>query len=230
MTQIWCKDANHGRRATGSPSPRQRVSPSAASLAIRSSRGPDDARAGADRRTSDFLDQPTLRNACAVGGSSRDVSRDCRPSRRRMTAALLDANVLIALVIAEHEHHDPASTRLGSADGFALCTIVEGALIHTLLRLGEVARTAHSLLAGVRADPRCVFMPDTLSYADTDLMSLQGHRQDTDLYLVELARVNRERWSPSIGCWPADTRTLFFAGMISNRRTGPPQDGADLLC
>ncbi|MGC1207446.1 MAG: PIN domain-containing protein [Ornithinimicrobium sp.] len=54
-----------------------------------------------------------------------------------MTAALLDANVLIALVIAEHEHHDPASTRLGSADGFALCTIVEGALIRTLLRSGK---------------------------------------------------------------------------------------------
>ncbi|MGC1208967.1 MAG: hypothetical protein WA880_13515, partial [Ornithinimicrobium sp.] len=53
------------------------------------------------------------------------------------------------------------------------------------------ARTAHSLLAGVRADPRCVLTPDTLSYADTDLMSLQGHRQDADLYLVELARVNR---------------------------------------
>lgn len=104
---------------------------------------------------------------------------------------MLDANVLIALVIAEHEHHESASDWLGSTVNFAVCPIVEGALVRTLLRLGESARTAHSLLAGVRADPRCVFWPDTLSYVDTDLTSVQGHRRVTDAYLVALARANR---------------------------------------
>lgn len=104
-----------------------------------------------------------------------------------MTRFLLDANVLIALVVAEHEHHEVASEWFAAVDSFLVCPIVEGALVRTLLRLGESGTTAQRLLSGVRADSRCIFAADSISYAELDLSKLRGHRQVTDSYLVGLA-------------------------------------------
>ena len=50
---------------------------------------------------------------------------------------LLDANVLIALTVAEHEHHERASTWAATVNRFAVCPIVEGALVRFLVRTGE---------------------------------------------------------------------------------------------
>lgn len=105
-----------------------------------------------------------------------------------MTAVLLDANVLIALTIAEHEHHDPASDWLTTVERFAVCPVVEGALLRFLLRIGESATTASAVLAGVRASQRCDFWPDAVSYADVDLSTVCGHRQVTGSYLASLAQ------------------------------------------
>lgn len=107
-----------------------------------------------------------------------------------MTRYLLDANVLIALVVAEHEHHQSASIWVADADEFLVCPIVEGALVRTLLRLGESGHTAQRLLCDVRANPRCIFVPDSISFIELDLVGLQGHRQVTDAYLVGLAAGN----------------------------------------
>lgn len=107
-----------------------------------------------------------------------------------MTTHLLDANVLIALVVREHEHHDRASDWLAGVADFAVCPVVEGALVRFLLRLGESGGTAHAVLSGVRADPRCRFWPDDASYLDVDLPVLRGHRQVTDSYLAATARRN----------------------------------------
>lgn len=104
-----------------------------------------------------------------------------------MTTFLLDANVLIALTVAEHQHHEAASTWVASIDEFAVCPVVEGALIRFLLRLGESVATASAVLAGVRAAKKCNFWPDSTSYADIDLSTIQGHRQVTDSYLAGLA-------------------------------------------
>lgn len=42
---------------------------------------------------------------------------------------LLDANVLIALVVAEHVHHDAAADWLMASDtGFATCPMTQGSL------------------------------------------------------------------------------------------------------
>lgn len=105
-----------------------------------------------------------------------------------MTRALLDANVLIALTLAEHEHHRRASAWFTTAEGVAVCPVVEGALIRFLIRMGESMTTATAVLAGVRAHPRCEFWPDSVSYLDADLSTVRGHRQVTDAYLVSLAR------------------------------------------
>ncbi|QDO87424.1 PIN domain-containing protein [Ornithinimicrobium ciconiae] len=105
-----------------------------------------------------------------------------------MSHYLLDANVLIALTVVEHEHHERAATWLPTVDRFAVCPVVEGALVRFLVRIGESTRTASEILSGVWAHPRCEFWPDDLSYRDVDLTVVRGHRQVTDTYLVGLAR------------------------------------------
>ncbi len=103
-----------------------------------------------------------------------------------MTTYLLDANVLIALTVDEHEHHDRATTWASSVSSFAVCPVVEGALLRFLVRLGESQATATAVLHAVRRMRGCRFWPDDLSYADIDLTKVRGHRQITDAYLVAL--------------------------------------------
>ena len=107
-----------------------------------------------------------------------------------MTTYLLDADVLIALTVAEHEHHERAATWAATIDRFAVCPVVEGALIRFLVRIGESAAAATEVLRAVRALPRCEFWPDSVSYAEVGLAQVRGHRQVTDAYLVALAQVN----------------------------------------
>ncbi|MFD1505202.1 PIN domain-containing protein [Georgenia yuyongxinii] len=104
-----------------------------------------------------------------------------------MTRFLLDSNVLIAATIAEHEHHDAAATWLADAEGFAVCPVVEGALVRFLMRIGESGDTASRILAAVRSHPRSQFWPDAVSYVDVALSRIRGHRQVTDAYLARLA-------------------------------------------
>ena len=101
---------------------------------------------------------------------------------------LLDANALIALTISEHEHHRRVSNWAATADRLAVCPIVEGALIRFLVRIGESVRAATEVLRLLRADGRCEFWTDSVSYADADLSHVQGHRQVTDAYLAALVR------------------------------------------
>jgi uncharacterized protein len=108
-----------------------------------------------------------------------------------VTTYLLDANVLIALTVKEHEHHEGASAWIGGIDRFALCPIVEGALVRFFVRLGESAATAITVLTAIRALPTCEFWPDDLSYAEAHLRHVVGHRQVTDAYLLDLARHHR---------------------------------------
>lgn len=104
-----------------------------------------------------------------------------------MTTYLLDANVLIALTVADHEHHERASSWAATIDRFAVCPIVEGAVVRFFLRVGESAHAAAEVLRALHAMPRCTFWPDALSYADAALGQVRGHRQVTDAYLVALA-------------------------------------------
>ena len=105
-----------------------------------------------------------------------------------MTTYLLDANVLIALTVAEHEHHARASRWASGVASFAICPVVEGALLRLLVRLGESQATATTVLRAVRAMRGCRFWTDDVSYADVDSSRVRGHRQITDAYLVALVR------------------------------------------
>lgn len=104
-----------------------------------------------------------------------------------MTTYLLDANLLIALTVVEHEHHERASSWAAGIERFAVSPVVEGALVRFLVRVGEVPAAATEVLRAVHAMPRCVFWPDALSYADAALDHVRGHRQVTDAYVVSAA-------------------------------------------
>jgi toxin-antitoxin system PIN domain toxin len=108
-------------------------------------------------------------------------------SREASTTYLLDGNALIAATVAEHEHHDRVATWLAGVESFAVCPVVEGALVRFLLRLGESSATARAVLEAVRGHPRTRFWADTVSYADVDMADVTGHRQVADAYLAALA-------------------------------------------
>ncbi len=99
---------------------------------------------------------------------------------------LLDANVLIALAVREHDFHRAAQEWLDSVAQVAVCPVTEGALVRFLLREGESATVAQALVAAIGGFAKCEFWPDDLSYRDIDLSGTYGHRQVTDSYLVGL--------------------------------------------
>ena len=102
---------------------------------------------------------------------------------------LLDSNVLIALVVADHVHHGAAESWLvKSAGRFATCPITEGSLVRLLIREGQSSETVRAVISGVAADPRRDFWPDDVSFLEVDLAGIIGHRQVTDAYLAQLAR------------------------------------------
>ena len=103
--------------------------------------------------------------------------------------ALLDANVLIALVVTDHVHHDAAAEWLAAADtAFATCPITQGSLTRFLLRAGQSAAAAQQVVSAVSSSERHEFWPDSVSFADVRLSGVVGHRQVTDAYLAQLAR------------------------------------------
>ena len=109
------------------------------------------------------------------------------------TSYLLDANAVIALVIAEHEHHGRVTAWITQVDKLALCPITEGAMVRYLIRVGETAATASQLLNTLRESPRVDFWPDSISYTEAALEHVTGHRQVTDAYLASLAASHQAR-------------------------------------
>jgi uncharacterized protein len=106
---------------------------------------------------------------------------------------LLDANAVIALVIAEHEHHLRVTTWTTQVDRIALCPITEGAMVRYLIRVGETPATASQLFTALRQSPKVDFWPDSISYIDAALEHVTSHRQVTDAYLASLAASHQAR-------------------------------------
>lgn len=104
-----------------------------------------------------------------------------------MSTYLLDANVLISLMLVRHVHHGRVRAWMRGIDRFAICPIVEGALVRSLVRLGEHPQTAKEMLSTVRSIPRCEFWADSISYVEISVDHIQGHGQVTDAYLAALA-------------------------------------------
>jgi uncharacterized protein len=82
---------------------------------------------------------------------------------------LPDANVLVALLVDDHVHHEAAEAWLaGSTDVIAL-------------------------VSALMAQPRHEFWPDDAAFDAVSLEGVIGHRQVSDAYLAHLARVRGGR-------------------------------------
>ncbi len=102
-------------------------------------------------------------------------------------AILLDANVLIALSVVDHEHHERARTWLGQTRRFASTPSTQGSLARFMVR---VASTSHAIdaLAVLHENPRHEFWPDDEPYGSHVLHGVVGYRQVTDAYLAAMAQ------------------------------------------
>lgn len=107
---------------------------------------------------------------------------------------LLDSNVLVALVVSDHVHHNAAEAWLAdSKSAFATCPITQGSLVRLLIREGQSAASAQAVIASFTDVSRHEFWSDAISFADVAMGGVIGHRQVTDAYLAQLARANQGR-------------------------------------
>jgi uncharacterized protein len=107
---------------------------------------------------------------------------------------LLDANVLIALLVSEHVHHESAEDWFGSLSGkFATCPITQGSLLRLLIREGQPIAAAQDILRRTTASPRHEFWTDDVPFTDVRVTGIVGHRQVPDAYLAQLARARQAR-------------------------------------
>jgi uncharacterized protein len=102
--------------------------------------------------------------------------------------------VLIALLVDDHVHHVAAENWfVGISGNFATCPVTQGSLMRLLIREGQSAATAQAVLSGASANPRHEFWPDDVEYATVPMEGIISHRQVTDAYLAQLARVRGSR-------------------------------------
>ncbi len=107
-------------------------------------------------------------------------------------AVLLDSNVLISLIVQDHIHHEKAEFWFkNNREKFATCPITQGSLIRFLLREGQDSDFASGILMEICSNPRHEFWMDEIGFSDFKLEQIIGHRQVTDFYLAQLARVKQ---------------------------------------
>ena len=110
--------------------------------------------------------------------------------------ALLDVNVLIALLDAGHLHHQRAMSWLEQelTPGWASCPITQNGCLRILSQPAYPNTLPVALVAERLAEatdhPAHEFWPDEISLLDDGVMEwrrLIGHRQVTDAYLLAMA-------------------------------------------
>lgn len=110
--------------------------------------------------------------------------------------ALLDVNVLIALLDADHLHHEPARAWLRNniQQGWATCPITQNGCLRIMAQPAypdpmPVVRVAERL-AEATATVDHEFWPDDVSLLATDVVDWRrviGPKQITDVYLLAMA-------------------------------------------
>lgn len=102
---------------------------------------------------------------------------------------LADGNLLVALTVSDHVHHDVATGWFERAEpDLATCPITQGTLLRFLIREGQSAADAMAVLDAIIAQPWHHFWADDIPFRPEHLAGVIGHRQVTDAYLVALAR------------------------------------------
>lgn len=106
---------------------------------------------------------------------------------------LLDGNLLVALRIDTHEHHEQAQTwfsYLPRDARFVTCSVTEGTLlrVHMAVAMDRSADAAWNALREIRKHPRHRFWNTGFSYEEVGFRGLTGGKQVTDAWFAELAR------------------------------------------
>jgi len=117
--------------------------------------------------------------------------------------ALLDVNVLLALLDSDHVHHRRARSWLEAEieQGWASCPLTENGFVRIVSQPRypspvSVAEAVQRLRAATQTAHHR-FWPDDLSLLDGDLVDatrIHGPRQVTDVYLLALASRNGGRF------------------------------------
>ncbi len=117
--------------------------------------------------------------------------------------ALLDVNVLIALLDADHLHHEAARLWLRDNidDGWATCPLTEIGCVRIMAQPAYPNRLPASRVAErlreATATAHHRFWPDEVSLLSPDVVDwrrIVGPRQISDLYLLALAVARRGRF------------------------------------
>jgi uncharacterized protein len=110
--------------------------------------------------------------------------------------ALLDINMLLALLDQQHIHHGRARDWLEaeSAAGWASCAITQNGFVRIISQPAYpspiTAKAAIDLLAAATATEYHEFWPCSASLLDSEVVDasrIHSHRQVTDAYLLALA-------------------------------------------
>lgn len=121
-----------------------------------------------------------------------------------MTRALLDVNVLIALLDSDHVDHERVRQWVGAeiVHGWASCAITQNGFVRIISqpRYPSPVSPAHAIsrLARAAATEHHEYWPCSVSLLDDELIDhsqLHGHRQVTDAYLLALATANGGRFA-----------------------------------
>lgn len=119
-----------------------------------------------------------------------------------MSRALLDVNVLLALLDPMHIDHDRAQDWFADAraDGWATCPITQNGYLRIASQPGYTNAVsmaeAVDLLDHFTAQAAHAFWPATASLLDRafcDVLRVPSHRHTTDTYLLALAKLNGGR-------------------------------------
>ncbi|MBI3853475.1 MAG: PIN domain-containing protein [Verrucomicrobia bacterium] len=117
------------------------------------------------------------------------------------TEALLDVNVIIASVFADHMMHGAARSFVERLERFHTTPMTQGGFLRFATRPWRNERKeeqpprltmaeAQAKLREFTAADGHVFLPDDAPFTEVGLRSMQGHRQWTDAYLLHLARTH----------------------------------------
>jgi len=112
------------------------------------------------------------------------------------TEAVLDVNVIIAAIFADHVRHAGARRFVEGLRRFHTTPMTQGGFLRFATRPWKNARQeeqppmaeAQAKLAEFTGAGGHVFLPDDAQFTVLSLRSMQGHRQWTDAYLLHLAR------------------------------------------
>lgn len=117
--------------------------------------------------------------------------------------ALLDVNVLVALLDADHASHGAAASwfRAHAKLGWASCPITQNGCLRVMSHPSYPGRVAVQAIAGrlreATAAPIHEFWPDDVSLLDPEAVDparIHGPRQVTDAYLLALCVRHRGRF------------------------------------